>query len=324
MVAVIGTLLALLVFFTLFGVFLTEYLPLWMTENEAAFTSSADLSFANFKSNVDSQYQFSVESPSTLGTPFTMSSGSVPLLSQPTEGTLSFLPSTCPKAFTVTGSSGLGQPVNPAYCMFANITLSQGPGGSGLYSQRIGTGALEMQLPNRYYTPTTYFFEDDAVIDSQPSGYQVMAINPPLNITRTAAGNTTVTASILQMYGNASTYVSQGSVVEYSHYRYATPITSSGAIGVVNHTAIPFVFTFEIGTQYPCAWNAFLQQTIQVSGLSSHNITLAYTPSSFTPTPASCTNPTGATTILTLTISNVNYARFFNAGVQVSSGVGST
>jgi hypothetical protein len=322
-VAVIGTLLALLVFFTLFGVFLTEYLPLWMTENEAALSSATALSFANFKSNVDTQYQLGA--PGTLGTPFTMSSGSVPLLSQPTMGTLSFLPSTCPKAFIINHVNGtIGQPLVPGYCMFANITLSQGPGGSGFFSQRIATGALQMVLPDRYYSGETFFYEDDAVIQSQAGGYQTMIVNPPLNITRNAAGNTTITTALLQLYGNASTVITQGSQVEYSHFRYSQPITSSGAVGPVNNSAIPFVFKFEIGTQYPCAWDSFLTQTIQNSGLSNKNITLAFTPSTFTPTPTACTNPTGATTILTLTVSNVNFVRFFNAGVQLSNGVGGT
>ncbi|MCI4354935.1 MAG: hypothetical protein L3K06_06175, partial [Thermoplasmata archaeon] len=38
-VAVVGTLLAMLVFFSLFGIFIEQYLPLWMTDNESSFTS---------------------------------------------------------------------------------------------------------------------------------------------------------------------------------------------------------------------------------------------------------------------------------------------
>ncbi|HXQ48554.1 MAG TPA: hypothetical protein VN842_02065, partial [Thermoplasmata archaeon] len=147
-VAVIGTLLSLLVFFTLFGVFLTQYLPLWMTDNESQFTAQAAYSFALFKSNVDSQYQFPSGSPQTLGTPFVVSSQGIPLLAQPTESTLVFLPSTCPSGFYVKGVAGAnaanyGHPVNPALCVFANVSFSHGPGGSGSYSQRIATGTLE-------------------------------------------------------------------------------------------------------------------------------------------------------------------------------------
>ncbi len=319
----IGTLLALLVFFTLFGVFLTQYLPVWMIQNESAFTAQSDFAFASLKSAIDSQYQFGA--PPTVGVPFPLSSGSVPLLAQPTEATLEYLPSGCARGFAVTAAQGTpGQPVNPAACIFANVSLSHGPGGSGPFSQRIATGVLEEVLPNRYYTPETFYLEDDAVVQSQPGGYQVMAVNSPLNITRTATGNTTVTTSLLQLYGNASALVGQGTQPIYSHFRYSQSIASNGVFVPANRSYLPFVFSFEIGTQYPCAWATFLQQTISSSGIGSRNATIAYTPSSFAPTPANCANPAGATTIVRLTVSNVDYVQYYYAGVQLSTGIGGT
>jgi hypothetical protein len=320
-VSVIGTLLALLVFFTLFGIFLTQYLPLWMTDNESQFTSQAAFSFATFKSNVDSQYQFPQGAPQSLGTPFVVSSQGVPLLAQPTQSVLAFLPSTCPSGFYAKGVAGAtsanyGQPVNTGQCVFANTTLSHGPGGSNLYSQKIATGVLEMILPNRYYTPETFYFEDDAVIQIQSGAYQIMSVNSPLNVTR-SVGNLTVTTSLLQMYGNASTFIGAGSEDVYSHFRYSQPVSANGVYVPANNSYLPFVFTFEIGTQYPCAWSAFLLKTMQASGVPGSSY-------SFTPYVGSCANPSGATTVLTLKISNVNYSVIYNAGVQVSLGVGGT
>ncbi len=320
-VAVIGTLLALLVFFTLFGVFLTQYLPLWMTQNEAAFTAQADFSFASFKSAIDSQYEFG--GPQTVSVPFPLSSGSVPLLAQPTEATLEYLPSGCARGFVLSGPTR-GQPVNPAACIFANVSVSHGPGGSGAFSERISSGVLEEVLPNRYYTPETFYLEDDAVVQSQPGGYQVMAVNPPLNLSRAATGNTTVTTSLLQLYGNASAIVGQGTQPIYSHFRYSQLVASNGVHVTANQSYLPFVFSFEIGTEFPCAWSSFLQQMISSSGIGGQNATLAYTPSTFTPTPANCATPGGATTIITLTVSNVNYVQYYFAGVQVSTGIGGT
>jgi hypothetical protein len=317
-VAVVGTLLALLVFFALFGIFLTQYLPLWMTDNESDFTAQADASFALFKSNVDSQYQFPGASPTTLGTPFQVSSQGIPLLAQPTEGTLIFLPSTCAGGFITSHVAGtVGQPVNPGQCVFANITLSNGPGGSGFYSQRIATGTLEMILPNRYYTPETFYFEDDAVVQSQSGNYQVLAINPPFNATETTGGNLTVTSTMLQLYGNASTFIGQGSQDVYSHYRYSQYVTSNGVYAPGNASQIPFVYTYEMGTQYPCAWSTFLTQMMKVSGIPAASYV-------FTPYSGSCLNPFGTTTILTLKIYNVDYAAFYYAGVQISLGIGGT
>lgn len=338
-VAVIGTLLALLVFFTLFGVFVTQYLPLWMTENESAFTAQADLAFAQFKSAVDSQYQLG--GPQSVGVPFQLSSGSVPLLAQPTEGILEFLPSGCANGFnTTTGIRGQpayavsgGKPVyspntGPAACEFVNITLQEGPGGSGFFSQRIPTGVLQMLLPNRYYTPETYFFEDDAVIDWQPGGYEAMAVNPPLNVSHNAAGNTTISSTLLQLYGNASSIVGLGSQDLYSTYRYSQPVASNGLYVAANKSYLPFTFTFEIGTQYPCAWWSFLTQTMQFSGLASADWSLKQLApgtnltSTTAPSLAVCSNPAGLTSILTLNVANVNYAQYYYAGVEVSASLG--
>jgi len=320
-VSVVGTLLALLVFFTLFGIFLTQYLPLWMTDNESQFSSQAAYSFALLKSNVDSQYQFPTGSPQTLGTPFVVSSQGIPLLAQPTESTLVFLPSTCPSGFYAKGIAGAtpanyGQPVNSALCVFANVSFSHGPGGSGLYSQRIATGTLEMILPNRYYSPQVFFFEDDGVIQTQIGGYQIMEVNPPLNVTYNG-GNLTVTSSLLQLFGNASTYIGQGSQDVYSHFRYSQSAVSNGIHVIANNSYIPFVYTFQIGTQYPCAWSAFLQKTMQNAGVPGTSYT-------FTPYAGSCANPSGTTTDLTLKVSNVDYSALYYAGVQMSFGVGGT
>jgi hypothetical protein len=320
-VSVIGTLLALLVFFTLFGIFLTQYLPLWMTDNESQFTTQAEYSFALLKSNIDSQYQFPTGTPQTLGTPFVVSSGGVPLLAQPTEATLVFLPSTCPGGFYAKGVSGAtsanyGQPVNSAQCVFANVSFSRGPGGSGFFSQHIATGTLEMILPNRYYTPAVFYLEDDGVIQYQQGGYQFMAVNPPLNVTQNG-NNLTVTSSLLQLYGNASTYIGQGSQDVYTHSRYSQAAVSNGVHVLANNSYIPFVYTFEIGTQYPCAWSAFLLKSMVNSGVPAASY-------SFTPYSGACYNPNGATTVLTLKVSNVDYSVLYYAGVQVSLGVGGT
>ncbi len=337
-VAVIGTLLALLVFFALFGIFLTQYVPLWMTDNEALLTAQAATSFASYKSSVDEQY--SLDGPQSYGTPFTISSQGVPLIAQPTQGALAFLPNTCPLGFWThggtysgngagnTATKQYGQPVSPGYCVFVNVTESIGPGGTGSYSQSVASGVLELILPNRYYTPETFYFEDDAVIQSQSTGYQIMAFPPPLNIT-TNAGNTSISDSFLQQYGNSSTATGQGSEEVYSHLRYSQVVSSNGGSSLT-----PFWYTFEIGTQYPCAWDSYLYHVVSQSGLASSGYNLTNMFSALPPTdtlssvfpgsPQSCFNTNGATTILSFSVSAVNFATLYQAGIQVGIGVGST
>ncbi|MGA9839922.1 MAG: hypothetical protein WBF81_01445 [Thermoplasmata archaeon] len=327
-VSVIGTLLAMLVFFALFGIFLTQYVPLWMTDNESQFAAQAATSFASFKSDVDVQY--TLGGPQTFGTPFVISSDGVPLIAQPTQGSLVFLPNTCPGGFWSAGQHGAsasnyGQPVNTAYCAFVNVTESIGPGGSGTYSQAIQTGTLEMVLPDRYYSPQTLVYEDDGVIQTQSSSYQIMAFPPPLNITA-FAGNTTISDSILQQYGNASTAVGQGSEEVYSSLRYTQAVTDNGKL--TGTTLTPFKFTFVIGTAYPCAWMPFLYKAVTSSGVAAANYALSTTfDGAATATLAStysgtCGNANGATTVLSFSVSDVNYATLYQAGVQIGLGVG--
>ena len=343
-VAVIGTLLALLVFFALFGIFLTQYVPLWMTDNEAAFTASAQASFAQLKAGIDAQYVLG--GPQSYGTPVVISSNGIPLLAQPTQGSLTFLPQNCPgpasktytypSGFYTKGSTGAtaanyGQPVNPAYCTFANFTESIGPGGSGKYSQAVMTGVLTFSLPNRYYTPQTFYLEDDAVIQSQGSGNSVMSVPPPINVTR-VGGNITVWGSLLQLYGNSSSIIGTGTEPVYSNLRYSQLVTSNGALSASTGTYTPFTFTYEIGTQYPCAWGSYFNNLLyNQSGLPTSGFTLtsglytsATTVTYFQTQGSSCTNTVGATSVLTVTISNVDYAATYVAGVQIGLGVGAS
>ena len=341
-VAVVGTLLALLVFFALFGIFLTQYVPLWMTDNESQFTSQAATSFADFKANLDQQYL--LNGPQTYGTPFTISSQGIPLLAQPTQGTLSFLPTTCPLGFALSKSTGIpGQPINPGYCVFQNITLTSGPGGSGVYSQHVASGVLQMLLPNRYYSGQTFYLENDALVQSQGGFQQILALPPPFNVTTvggvsTPGSNTSVTTSFLQLYGNASTVIGQGTEQVYSHYRFSDVVSSNGRSG-----GSTFGLQYEIGTQYPFAWQRYFLSMMNASGLKT-------TPNPTQPfyyynwsepcvspgvwhksvsglsyvTPNGCANFNGATTLLNLTLMNVNYATVFYAGAQVTIGIGGT
>jgi hypothetical protein len=322
--AVVGTLLALLVFFALFGVFLTQYLPLWMTDNEAQFSSQVEASFAQFKSDVDTQYVLGA--PPTYGQPFPLSSQSVPLLSQPTQGVLSLAPPSCPTGFNPNGT-----PVTPTQCAFERISLNVSSSTvttqNHPYLVSVASSVLKMSLPNRYYTPETYYLEDDAVVQVQPGGHQLLAIPPPLNATD-AAGNLSISASFLVMYGSPATITGQGSENVYSGLLFSQTVSSAGrflyqAKSTSPATSLPFTLVYQIGTQNVCAWYSYLSNFTAMSGLpsSAAKLTVNYA-SSFTPTAAICYDSSGETYVLTLTFSNVHYATFYYAATLVSLGVG--
>lgn len=238
--AVVGTLLALLVFFSLFGIFVSEYLPLWMTDNESMFTAQTQTSFAELKSSMD--LQTALQGPAEFATPFTMSSQGVPVLAQPTAGILNFVPNT------------------PG--VFANVSMNPGPGGSSLFYQNFTFGTLTMSLPDRYYSPQFFEYEDDAVIQTQSATQQLMLYPPglALNASGTSYG---VTLTLVQMLGNATQAVSTGTQEVYSHFLFSQAFTSAPSSGTVSGH-------FVLGTHYSCAWTRFLETNFAAAGLGAH------------------------------------------------------
>jgi len=190
-----------------------------------------------------------------------------------------------------------------------------------------------MQLPNRYYSYSAFYFEADGIIQTQSGGYQVMAYAPPFNVTSNS-GNTSVSSSFLQLTGNATSVIGQGSEEVYSHLRFSQDVSSNGKAIAGTSTLRPFNYTFEIGTQYPCAWSSFFQNEMGVSGLSyvltptygvsSYNYTNPVTHAKTVPYVGSCSNPNGATTILVVNVNEINFATMFYAGVTVTVGIGGT
>jgi len=153
-----------------------------------------------------------------------------------------------------------------------------------------------------------------------------MAFAPPFNVTR-LAGNTTVTSSALQLTGNATTVIGQGSEEVYSHLRFSQLVTSKGTFNSTSSSYNPFTYTFEVGTQYPCAWSKFLLSEMNVSGVpaSQYNWSNPFNHYAATvPYTGSCYNTIGATTVFFLNLKVVNYAALYYAGVDVTVGVGST
>ncbi len=323
-VSVIGTLLALLVFFALFGIFLTQYLPLWMTDNESELTNEAESSLAMLKAGIDTQWAF--DGPPEYTVPFTMSSQAVPLLAQPTGAILSLLPPYCVGGFS---STTPGKPVEPQNCVYEYLSLTS----SGTLTQNhsyavwSASGSVELQIPNRYYTPQTFFFEDDGLIQSQPGGHQWMLLPPTLNVSRVGT-NVTVRDTFLEVFTNSSEFIGQGTEDLTSHLLFSNVVSSADRF-VSGTTSEPFTVTYTVGTLNLCAWYGYLSG-LKNASVNETNPTGTITLSvlndttSIAPPFASgvCTNSDKVTYDLTLTIPKVTYASLFSAGVQLSLNVG--
>jgi hypothetical protein len=324
-VSVVGTLLALLVFFALFGVFLTQYLPLWMTENESQLTSQSESSLASVKAGIDTQLAFG--GPSTYTVPFTMSSQGVPLLAQPTSATLSLLPSYCPAQFV----TSTGVPNQPQNCVFQRVSMI--PSGSlarnDSYLAYAASGSVELQIPNRYYSAQTFYLEDDALIQFQPGGREVMLLPPPLALSKVGT-NTTVRDTFLQVFTNSSEFVGQGTEDMTSTLLSSIPpVTSAGRFVASNGSAVPFTFSFTVGTLNLCGWYGFLSNLKNTSAgalQSGGSITLTVLNGSSSIAPpfstGVCNNGGRTTYDLTVAVTKVTFASVDAATVQLGLNVG--
>ncbi len=291
-VSVVGTLLALLVFFALFGIFVTQYVPVWMSDNEAVFSSNLQESMAELKSNID--LQTSLGAPASLSTPFDLASDGIPLIAQPTYGTMNYIPHT--------------------QGVYLNVTMQWGPGGKPNFAANITLGTVHVSAPNRYYPAQQFEYEDDAVIQSQGDTDQVMLFPPPFTLNHTGS-HTTVNFEMLQLYGNATQVISPGTVQVFSDVSNVQlyPSNGTGPAGVPA-AGTPFRASITIGTLYPCAWATYFNQTMQASGLvAGANYTLS---------PSTCVASHGLSTPVKLVFFGVNSFNLVLASFQIAIGVG--
>lgn len=290
----VGTLLALLVFFALFGLFLTQYVPVWMTDNESAWSAQTQASMAQLQSYIESQVV--LRAPNVYATPFTMQSGSIPLIAQPTQGILTF------------GAAVLNTATdNPLLTYTPSDGFSLAGYGGATLGQNFPTGFVQMQLPNRYYIAQTYQLEDDAVIVSQGPNSQYIQFPPLLNMV-TVGANTSVSLEVVQLGGNSTQSVFQGTQDIYTHFVNSQPVTFNQSSG--------FTLTISSYSHYPCAWWNFYNSTAQNSNVGGANWN--------TNNPSGCVSPDTTLAQTTLVIRGVTTFTYVLGELTLTAGVGST
>lgn len=287
--AVVGTLLSLLVFLSLFGTFLTFYLPLWMTDNEASFTGGLQTSLAGLQSNIELQAE--TGRPAILAQPFTMSSDSVPLLAVPTTATLTFLPNTPGTAVSLTIPNFL--------TVGKNYTTSLG--GS--------LGSLAINAPNRYFPQQTFQVENGAVIESAGDTNQLV-LYPPLFVLQKTGSSLALSLMLTQLYGNATRLTSPGTIEVYSQLLGTTQTLQ-------NSGGNPVSLTLNVTTHFPCAWSTFFTQSRASANLSGTQMSITYS-TGYVP----CTPTFGLARTISVSLTNVATVTLILASIQLSSGIG--
>jgi hypothetical protein len=286
-VSVVGTLLALLVFFALFGIFITQYVPVWMSDNEAAFVESIQASFADLKQGID--LQTLLQSPPSLETPFTLASQGIPLVAAPTEAVFNFVPHT--------------------QGVYFNVSETYGPSGVKNFATNLSLGTVQAYLPDRYYPPQQFQYEADGVIESQ-GGTEQQMLYPPLFTLNSTGNSTSGTLGLLQLYGNATQVVTSGTVEVYSVFDTVQQYISYGNPATPK---LPFAVTMSLGTLYPCAWENYFHAVLSKAGIGSANYTL---------TPSTCIASNGASSLVRLQLLDLNRFDLQLATLTIDVGIG--
>jgi type II secretory pathway pseudopilin PulG len=241
--AVIGTLLALLVFITLFGIFLTQFLPVWMVDNEASEANLVASQMAQIKSCEDT---LALSGSGICTSPVTMQSGSVPIFASPTQATLSF--AEIPQLFT-----------NVTFNATGSLTICDpqlhATGESSLCFNDTA-GQVSVSLPDRYYVPLTYTLTMGAVVSSQGGTSQNMLFQPDLEVSAPGVP-TQVTLTLYMLEGTPTSLSSVGTSEVYTSFAASQNYTGT-------NTNVNLTFT----TPEPCAWDQYLSFEFKTSGVT--------------------------------------------------------
>ncbi|MBX8633239.1 MAG: hypothetical protein KHF84_01850 [Thermoplasmata archaeon] len=242
--SVVGTILALLVFLSILGIFTNHYVPSMMAGNEHNHDSQVITQISELKQAIDNMMMYYINShSSTLSayTPLTLGSSGVPMFATGTQGQLGIVP-----------EAGMQ---DPSFSVVFNYTAD----GHSFSENSTSGGGVVVNIPNRYYIPQSILYENDAVILGQSSG-QVMLANPGFNVT--SSGNT-VSMRLLQLsvetptssnvtYSGTNTVGLTSQLLEFSQGTYSV----NGSIRM------------QIVTPFASAWENFINSTFRQAGLS--------------------------------------------------------
>lgn len=177
--SVVGTILALLVFLSLLGIFMNHYVPSMMAGNEHQHDTQVITQISNLKESIDSMMLYYINSQSsTLSSysPVTLGSAGVPMFATGTQGQLGIIP--------------VSNQQEPSF----SVSFAYYQSGVVHSIKSVSGGGVIVNMPNRYFTQQSILYQNDAVILGQTGG-QVMLANPGFTINARAG----ISVSLLQM-----------------------------------------------------------------------------------------------------------------------------
>jgi hypothetical protein len=163
----IGTMMALLIFLTLFTMFTNSYLPLWMKDNERQHMTNVMDQMGTLKGKIEIQENLVLISGQTslpMYQTVQLGASGVPVFVSPTVGILSLMPS---------GTMNIG------------MWVTYGTANSSLWTEKVG-GMVQLYAPNRYYVPQWIAYENNGILTKQSDG-QTMNVAPGISLNGAAS-----------------------------------------------------------------------------------------------------------------------------------------
>ncbi len=249
--ATVGTIMALLVFLSFFGIFTNQFVPVWMSDNESSHMSEAIQQFSSLKSQIDgliATYASSVLAPPTVFVPITLSAPGIPVFAAPTAGILTFSPDMLNgrPSFNVTYHY-VSNTTTPAYL----VLDASNDGRSG--------GNLDLYCPNRYYVEQHLVYENGAVIVNQTEGEFIVAGIQMSVTTYVSAGATSKVLKLTQvsLVGLNKTVGGTGSKGVSAEMLYADTRAYQNSSGSD--------VTFTLVTKHSSAWITYFGKVLNSS-----------------------------------------------------------
>ncbi len=255
--ATVGTIMSLLVFISLMGIFTNQFVPVWMSDNESTHMSAVIEQFINLKSSIDisiSNNPNSLIAPSPIFVPITLSTAGIPVFAGPTAGILSLSPNTINQRPSL----------NLTYTWVSTVSGSPTPYTLSSANDGHAGGNLDLYCPNRYFVEQHIVYEGGAVILNQSDGDFVIA-GPQLavrNYGTTSSPNWTVMLTQVSVEGQNNTIGGVGSKGVVAEVKFADTTTLS------NPT--PTDLTITIASQHGMAWMSYFNRTFNASGMRNN------------------------------------------------------
>jgi hypothetical protein len=257
----VGTIMSLLVFLAFLSLFTTQYIPVWMTENEAKHGDDILTEMACIRQSADLLI-LSADRNTEAFCALKLGADGVPVFAAPTAGILS-MNSREP------GTPGPLQELADA----SVIEVDYNDSGSSNPISRQSAGRVQLYMPNRYFVQQWYSFENGGIVLNQSDG-EWLRVGPHMRVER--SGNTLVNMSfrIMTFVGKTESKVGvaaegvkmmlMNEVVPDEQFYGSQGCTTDPAVAVSNRS-----LTIIVHTNYQKAWVRWFDSTLAAAGLSS-------------------------------------------------------